>query len=104
MNTKLLYAKEENAMKKHSLFGLIFILVLGLLYTSSAEHVKNVNTDTFKEEDILLEAAETDGFKMEEFNIHTSTLIPDTFLTMEELEKKEKEILGALNIDGEIVS
>lgn len=89
-------------MRKHSLIGLIFILLVGLLYNSYAQSSKDINLDSIEDEQLLMEAIKVDGFQMEELNTHTSTLIPNTFLTIEELEKKQKQILGALNIEGEI--
>lgn len=86
-------------MRRHSLLGFILILFISLLYNTSAQDIRNID---IQEEMILLEAMETGGFKMEEFNINISTYIPDTFLTIEEMETKQKEIMQILNIKEEI--
>ena len=90
-------------MRRYSLLGLIFILLVGILYNSSAQPVKNIDADLLQEESLLLQAIEIGGFQMEEFNINKSGFIPNTFLTMEELEEKQIEIMDALNINGEVV-
>jgi len=90
-------------MRKYSLLGLIFILLVGLIYNTSAMATKDITTDMLGEEELLLEAIEAGGFKVEEFNINKSVFIPDIFLTMEELEKKQRDIMDALNIKGEII-
>lgn len=90
-------------MRRYSLLGLIFILLVGVLYNSSAQPVKNIDADLLQEESLLLQAIEMNGFQMEEFNINKSVFIPNTFLTMEELEEKQIEIMDALNINGEVV-
>lgn len=90
-------------MRRYSLLGLIFILLVGVLYNSSAKPVKNIDADLLQEESLLLQAIEMNGFQMEEFNINKSVFIPNTFLTMEELEEKQIEIMDALNINGEVV-
>lgn len=90
-------------MKKHSLMGLIFIMFVGLLYNSSAQSTKNISTDSIEDVHLLMEAINVDEFQIEELSTHTSTLILDTFLTSEELEKKQKQILDALKIEGETV-
>jgi len=90
-------------MRKYSLLGLIFILLVGLIYNTSAMATKDITTDMLGEEELLLEAIEAGGFEVEEFNINKSVFIPDIFLTMEELEKKQTDIMDALNIKGEII-
>jgi len=90
-------------MRKYSLLGLIFILLVGLIYNTSAMATKDITTDMLGEEELLLEAIEAGGFEVEEFNINKSVFIPDVFLTMEELEKKQRDIMDALNIKGEII-
>lgn len=91
-------------MRRHSLIGLIFILLIGLLYNSSAQSIKNITADILSEEELLLQAVETGGFQMEEFNLNKSTFIKNTFFTMEELEARRNYIMSALNIKGEIVN
>lgn len=89
-------------MRRYSLFGLIFILLVGLLYNSSAQTAKNVDVQPSQEE-LLLKAMETGGFEMEEFNINTSAFIPNTFLTIGEIEKMQRDIKEVLNIKGEVI-
>lgn len=86
-------------MKKHSLLGFILILFVGFLYNTSAQDTKNTDT---QEEILLLEAIETGGFQMQEFNINISTSIPDTFLSIKEIKTIQKDIMQILNIDGKI--
>ena len=89
-------------MKKHSLLGLILILLTGFLYNISIQATKSIDAQGLQEELLLLEAMETGGFQMEEFNINISTYIPDTFLTIEEIESKQKDIMQILNIDENV--
>lgn len=89
-------------MKKYSLLGLVLILFTGFLYNISAQATKNVDIQGLQEEMLLLEAVEAGGFQMEEFNINISTFIPDTFLTMEEIKSKQKDIMQILNIDEKV--
>jgi len=91
-------------MRRHSLFGLIFILLAGLLYNSYATSTNKITGDILGDEELLMQAIESTGFKMEEFNINKSVFISDTFLTIEELETKRKDIMDTLNIKGEIVN
>lgn len=86
-------------MKRYFLSGFILILFAVLLYNASAQVTKNIE---LQEEMLLLEAVEAGGFQMEEFNINISTFIPDTFLTIEEIETRQKDIMQILNIDEEI--
>lgn len=90
-------------MRKHSLLGLIFIFLVGLLYNSSAQSFKNINSDPIQEEELLMQAIEVGGFQINQLNINTSVIIPDTFFTMEELEEKQNELLDTLKIEGDIV-
>lgn len=90
-------------MKKNSLFGLIFIILAGILYNASAQPIKNIGIDIVAEEELLMEAIEASGFQMEEFNINKSVFAKDLFLSIEELEEKRNNILDTLNIQGEIV-
>ena len=89
-------------MKKYSLLGLVLILSIGFIYNTSAQDVKNKNTKDIQEEMLLLKAAEAGGFQMEEFNINISTFIPDTFLTIQEIEAKQRDIMQILNVDEKV--
>lgn len=97
-------------MKKYYLMGLIITLLVGLLYNTSAQQTAN-KTDLeegqkinqIKEDMLLPNAIEKADFRMEEFNINLSLNIPNTFLTMEDLEEKQKEIMEILNIHREVV-
>ncbi|HZK57923.1 MAG TPA: YwmB family TATA-box binding protein [Clostridia bacterium] len=86
-------------MKKNFLLGFILILFVGFLYNTSAQDTKNSD---IQEKMLLLEALETCGFQMEEFNINISTSIPDTFLTIEEIETIQKDIMRVLNVDEKV--
>lgn len=89
-------------MKKRLLLGLlgfILILFIGFLYNTSAQDTKNVD---IQEELLLSEAIEAGGFQMEEFNINISTSIPDTFLTIKEIELIQKDIMKILNVGGKV--
>lgn len=86
-------------MKKHFLLGLILILFIGFLYNTSAQDTKNSD---IQEKMLLLEALETGGFQMQEFNINISTFIPDTFLTIKEIETMKKNIMRVLDVDEKV--
>ncbi|NMA03623.1 MAG: YwmB family TATA-box binding protein, partial [Clostridiales bacterium] len=88
--------KEEYIMKRHFLLGLILILFISFLYNTSAQDTKGSDV---QEKMLLLEALETGGFRMEEFNINISTSIPNTFLTIKEIETMRKDIMGILDVD-----
>lgn len=90
-------------MRKYFVFGLIFILLVGALYNTHAQPMKNINKNSAEMEELLLQAMEAGDFKMEEFNINKSIYIPDLFLTMEELDERKIKIMDTLNIQGEIV-
>lgn len=89
-------------MKQYSLLGFILILFIGLLYNTSAQDIRNKSAKDIEEEMLLLKAAEAGGFQMEEFNINISTYIPDTFLSIQEIEAKQKEIMQILNVDEKV--
>ncbi|HZX21767.1 MAG TPA: YwmB family TATA-box binding protein [Clostridia bacterium] len=112
-------------MKKHFLLGLlgfILILFISFLYNTSAQDIRNIDiqekmsflktvvyrpflnpsADT-QEEMLLPEAVEAGGFQMEEFNINISTCVPDTFLTIKEIEAIQKDIMQILNVDKKVI-
>ncbi len=90
-------------MKRYFLFGIIIILIAGFLYNPSAQTSKSVDKEELKEEILLFQAVEVGGFQIEEFNINISTFIPNTFLTIEEIESKQKDIMEILNVSKEAI-
>lgn len=94
-------------MRKYSLIGLILTLSIGILYNTSAQqaarNISGQQDQKFQEEILLLDAIQLDGFKAEEFNINTYVTIPHMFLTMEELEEKQGEIMEVLGVNRERV-